>query len=72
MGVTIIRLTPGLAAQVAGPNLKPRLIAGGPHAGDFAVSCAALDDPMHVGVRPMLAAALAVELDPGVAWPDTD
>lgn len=72
MGVSLIVLTPAVAAAVAGPNLKPRPIAAGPHAGGFAVSRAALDDPLHAGVRPTLAAALTVALDPALAWPDDD
>lgn len=72
MAVSVILLEAALAAAVAGPNLKPRLILAGPHAGGFAVSGAVLDDPLHAHVRETLAAAPQVTLDPIIAWPDAD
>ena len=72
MAVSVIVLEAALAAAVAGPNLKPRLILAGPHAGACAVSRAVLDDPLHAPVRETLTAAPQVALDPALAWPDVD
>ena len=70
--VRLIVLDAALAAQVAGPRLRPRPIVAGPQAGAFALSTAVLDDPEHATCRAALAAAPQAEIDPALAWPEAD
>ena len=66
-----------LAASTAGDGdhldrLEPRQITAGPYAGSYALGTHVLDDPDYEALWPTLAALPVVEIDPVVAWPDSN
>ncbi|MDP1616787.1 hypothetical protein [Phenylobacterium sp.] len=72
MGVSLVLMDEALAAQIVGPQLKPRLILAGAHAGAFALSPAVLADERHAAVHGLLTNLPRVTLSPDEAWPETD
>ena len=68
----LLTMSAEVAAEVAGPRLKPRRIAAGPEAGAFVLPLAVLEDPAHAAARPRLIALETLEIDPAAAWPDAD
>ena len=66
-----------LAASTAGDGdhldrLEPRQITAGPYAGSYMLGTHVLADTDYEALRSTLAGLPVVEIDPAVAWPDSE